>query len=90
MFSKKATKIDEIFTVDLKLCTYLVSAKSTVKISSIFVATLENTNFMIFSFFLVSIESLIHAKSYHSLIQILQCRVWMSNAEPTLKVYLMC
>ena len=34
VFSKKATKIDEIFTVDL-----------TVKISSIFVAFLENTNF---------------------------------------------
>ena len=37
MFSKKATKIDEIFTVDLTLC-----VKSTVKI---FVAFLENTNF---------------------------------------------
>ena len=34
MFSKKATKIDKIFTIDL-----------TVKISSIFVASLENTNF---------------------------------------------
>ena len=41
MFSKKATKIDEIFTVDLTLC----SVKSTVKISSIFVAFLENMNF---------------------------------------------
>ena len=40
MFSKKATKIDEIFTVD-----YVVSVKSTGKISSIFVAFLENTNF---------------------------------------------
>ena len=39
-FSKKATKIDEIFTVDL-----LHSVKSTVKISSIFVAFLENMNF---------------------------------------------
>ena len=34
MFSKKATKIDEIFTV-----------KSMVKISSIFMAFLENMNF---------------------------------------------
>ena len=44
MFSKKATKIDEIFTVDLTLHMYVVSVKS-VKISSIFVAFLENTNF---------------------------------------------
>ena len=44
-FSKKATKINEIFTVDLTLCTYLVSVKSPTKISSIFVAFLENTNF---------------------------------------------
>ena len=36
MFSKKATKIDE---------TLLNNVKSTVKISSIFVAFLENTNF---------------------------------------------
>ena len=43
MFSKKATKIDEIFTVDLTLTTYNV--KSTVKILSNFVAFLENTNF---------------------------------------------
>jgi hypothetical protein len=43
MFSKKATKIDEIFTVYLKLCS--MEVKSTVKISSIFVAFLENTNF---------------------------------------------
>ena len=35
MFSKKATKIDEIFT----------NVKSTVKILSIFVAFLENMNF---------------------------------------------
>ena len=42
MFSKKATKIDKIFTVDL---TFVVSVKSTVKISAIFVAFLENTNF---------------------------------------------
>ena len=40
MLSKKAKKIDEIFTVDLT-----VSVKLTVKISSIFVAFLENTNF---------------------------------------------
>ena len=38
----KATKIDEIFTVDLTLCN---SVKSTVKILSIFVAFLENVNF---------------------------------------------
>ena len=43
MFSKKAKKIDKIFTVDL---TFTVKVKSTVKISSIFVAFLENTNFM--------------------------------------------
>ena len=41
MFSKKATKIDEIFT-------YVVSVKSTVKILSIFVAFLENTNFTLY------------------------------------------
>ena len=41
MFSKKATNIDKIFTVDLTLCS------KTVKISSIFVAFLENTNFKI-------------------------------------------
>ena len=39
MFSKKATKTDEIFTADLTL------VKSMVKISSIFVAFLENMNF---------------------------------------------
>ena len=39
MVLKKATKIDKIFTIDV------VSVKSTVKISSIFVAFLENTNF---------------------------------------------
>jgi len=38
MFSKKATRFDKIFTVDL---TYAVSVKYTVKISSIFVAFLE-------------------------------------------------
>ena len=43
MFSKKATKIDEIFTVNLTL--HVVDVKSTVKISSIFVAFLENMNF---------------------------------------------
>ena len=50
MFSKKATQIDEIFTIDLILCTYrdyVVSVKPTVKILSIFVACLENTNFTI-------------------------------------------
>ena len=40
MFFKKATKIDEIFTGDLTLCVKLM-----VKISSIFVAFLENMNF---------------------------------------------
>ena len=44
MFSKKATKIEEIFTVDLTL-TYILNVKSTVKILSIFVAFLENKNF---------------------------------------------
>ena len=42
MFSKKATKMDEIFTIDL---TFVVSVKSAVKILTIFVAFLENTNF---------------------------------------------
>ena len=37
VFSKKATKIDKIFTINLTL--------TTVKISSIFVAFLENMNF---------------------------------------------
>ena len=36
MFFKKATRIDQIFTFDLTLCS---------KISSIFVAFLENMNF---------------------------------------------
>ena len=45
MFSKKATKIDEIFNVDLTLTT-LHNVKSMVKISSIFVAFLENMNFI--------------------------------------------
>ena len=40
MFSKKATKIDEIFTIDL-----LHNVKLTVKILSNFVAFLENINF---------------------------------------------
>ena len=39
----KATKIDKIFIVDL---TYVISVKSTVKILSIFVAFLENRDFM--------------------------------------------
>ena len=43
MFSKKATKIDEIFTVNLVF--NVVSVKSTVKILSNYVAFLENTNF---------------------------------------------
>ena len=44
MFSKKATKINEIFTA--LIWHYVVSVKSTVKISSIFVAFLiENANF---------------------------------------------
>ena len=43
MFSKKATKMDEIFTIDL--VHYVVSVKSVVKISSIFAAFLENMNF---------------------------------------------
>ena len=43
MFSKKATKIEEIFTVDLIV---VVDVKSTVKISPIFVAFLENINFV--------------------------------------------
>ena len=41
MFSKKATKIDEIFTVDL-----LHTVKLTVKILSIFVTFSENVNFI--------------------------------------------
>ena len=41
MFSKKTKKFDEIFTVDLTF----TSVKSEVKISSIFVAFLENINF---------------------------------------------
>ena len=41
MFSKKATKIDEIFTADA------VNVKSTGKISSFCVAFLENVNFTI-------------------------------------------
>ena len=42
MFSKKAIKFDEIFTV---IWHYVVNVKLTVKISSIFVAFLENMNF---------------------------------------------
>jgi hypothetical protein len=41
MFSKKATKIDKIFTISR----YIVIVKLTVKILSIFVAFLENMNF---------------------------------------------
>ena len=40
VFSKKATKIDEIFTVDLTH-----NVRLTVKISTTFVAFLENMNF---------------------------------------------
>ena len=40
MFSKKATKIDEIFTGDLTFC-----SKCQIYGQSIFVALLENTNF---------------------------------------------
>ena len=43
MFSKKASKFDKIFIMDLTLT--LVNVKSTVKILSIFVAFLENMNF---------------------------------------------
>ena len=50
VFSKKATKIDEIFTVDLTLTyyipTYLMSNRWWVKISSISLAFLENMNFI--------------------------------------------
>ena len=44
MFSKQATKIDEIFTVDLRLV-HIV--KSMVKISSIFMTFLENMSFIL-------------------------------------------
>ena len=43
LFSKKATKIDKIFTVDRRL---LHSIKSKAKILSIYVAFLENMNFI--------------------------------------------
>ena len=67
MFSKKTTKIDEIFTLNLTFTTYcqivaedfvnfcgflkkrelyVLCVKSVVKIWSIFVAFLENTNFI--------------------------------------------
>ena len=42
-FSKKATEIDKIFP---SIWRYVVSVKSTVKISSIFLAFLENMNFI--------------------------------------------
>ena len=42
MFSKKTTKFDKIFTVDLRLCS---KCQIVVKILSIFVAFLENMNF---------------------------------------------
>ena len=44
MFSKKARKIDKIFTVDLTVITY---CQIGVKILSIFVAFSENVNFTI-------------------------------------------
>ena len=44
MFSKKAKKIDEIFTVDLTSSMY-INVKWMVKITSISVAFLESTNF---------------------------------------------
>ena len=43
MFSKKDTKIRESLTVDLTLCCKYI--KSRMKILSIFVAFLDNTNF---------------------------------------------
>ena len=43
VFSRKATEIDEIFTVNLTL----TNVKSTVKISSIIMALLENMNFIL-------------------------------------------
>ena len=45
-FSKKATKIDEISTLDLS---YVVTVKSTVEISQNVVAFSENVNFSTFS-----------------------------------------
>ena len=48
MFSKKATKIVEIFTVDLTVTTYISTVKLTVKILSIFVAFSENVNFTVY------------------------------------------
>ena len=47
MFSKKLKKIDEIFTFDLTL--YVVNINLMVKILSIFVAFLENMNFIFLS-----------------------------------------
>mgnify|MGYP007022693922 CR=1 FL=1 len=44
MFSRKATRIDEIFTLECQH--YLVSVKLKVKISSIILALFENTNFI--------------------------------------------
>ena len=45
-----ATKIDEIFTVT-SIWRYVVSVKSMVKISSIFVAFIENTNYISYIYF---------------------------------------
>ena len=52
MFYKKATKIDKSSP---SIWQYVVSVKSTVKISSIFVAFLENTNFKHWSGFWTTI-----------------------------------
>ena len=61
VFSKKATKIDKIFTIDLTL---LHNVKLTVKISSIFVAFrlvafLENMNFNL------NFASFFNLKTFH-------------------------
>ena len=51
MFSKKATKIDEIFTVDLTVCSNCqIDGEDFV----IFVAFLQNMNFNMFAFILGS------------------------------------
>ena len=44
MFSKKSTKIDKIFTINLTVCSN--SQIETVKISSIFVAFIETMSFI--------------------------------------------
>ena len=47
MFSKKAIKIDEILDLTFDTYIYLHSVKSKLEILSIFVAFLENTNFIV-------------------------------------------